>query len=64
MPPGHPEGYQEGVATLYDDIAALIEGGIEGDAPVPGLEAGLEGMWFIDACLQSARAEGRWIMRG
>lgn len=66
IPPGHPEGYLEGFANLYRDTAALIHARLAGrrstDAPflVPGIEDGLAGMRFIDACVRSARAGGAW----
>lgn len=62
IPPGHPEGYLEGFATLYEDAAELISGTGDG-ALLPGIAEGLEGMWFIDACLRSARGGGVWIDR-
>ncbi|MCG7622206.1 Gfo/Idh/MocA family protein [Epibacterium sp. Ofav1-8] len=60
VPPGHPEGYLEGFATLYGDAAELISGRDTG-ALLPGLQDGLDGMWFIAACLESSRAGGRWV---
>ena len=62
VPPGHPEGYLEGFATLYLDIADVLSGAEVG-APLPGLDAGLDGMWFISACQQSAAADSAWILR-
>jgi predicted dehydrogenase len=62
IPPGHPEGYLEGFATLYNDAADLIEGRGDG-ALLPGIDAGLDGMWFIDACVRSSRANGEWVKR-
>ena len=62
VPPGHPEGYLEGFATLYLDIADVLSGKDVG-APLPGLEAGLDGMWFISACQQSAAADAAWVVR-
>jgi len=62
IPPGHPEGYLEGFATLYNDAADLIAGTGDG-ALLPGIAAGMEGMWFIGACIASARADGAWIRR-
>jgi len=62
VPPGHPEGYLEGFANLYADAADLILGLGDG-ALLPGIEAGLDGMWFIDACLRSSAADGAWIAR-
>ncbi|NAZ38024.1 Gfo/Idh/MocA family oxidoreductase [Rubellimicrobium sp. CFH 75288] len=62
VPPGHPEGYLEGFATLYNDAADLIAGTGDG-ALLPGIEAGLEGMWFIGACQRSSAAGGEWVAR-
>jgi predicted dehydrogenase len=61
VPPGHPEGYLEGFATLYGNAAELISGRDTG-ALLPGLQDGLDGMWFIAACLESSRAGGRWVV--
>lgn len=62
VPPGHPEGYLEGFANLYSDVADAIRG--TGDAGlVPGIAAGLEGMWFIRAAQQSSAADGAWVAR-
>ncbi|MBI1418826.1 MAG: gfo/Idh/MocA family oxidoreductase [Limimaricola sp.] len=62
IPPGHPEGYLEGFANIYADAADLIGG--HGDrALLPGIEAGLDGMWFIDACIRSSKADGAWVAR-
>ena len=62
IPPGHPEGYLEGFANLYADAADLIRGTGDG-ALLPGIEAGLDGMWFIRAAQESDAAEGAWIRR-
>ena len=62
IPPGHPEGYLEGFANLYTDAADLILGQGDG-AHLPGIEAGMDGMWFIDACQRSSAADGAWIAR-
>ena len=62
IPPGHPEGYLEGFANLYTDAADLIQGTGDG-ALLPGIDAGLEGIWFIEACLASSKAGGTWVSR-
>ena len=62
IPPGHPEGYLEGFATIYNDAADLIGGKGDG-ALLPGIDAGLQGMWFIDACIRSSRDGGAWVSR-
>ncbi len=62
IPPGHPEGYLEGFANLYSEAADLIAGRTE-TSVLPGLEEGLDGMWFITACLRSAEKDGGWVHR-
>jgi predicted dehydrogenase len=62
IPPGHPEGYLEGFATLYNDAADLIRGTGDGSL-LPGIDAGMEGMWFIRACIESSGANGKWVAR-
>ncbi len=62
IPPGHPEGYLEGFANIYSDAADLISGAADGSL-LPGIEAGLDGMWFIRACIASSKADGSWIKR-
>jgi predicted dehydrogenase len=62
IPPGHPEGYLEGFANIYSDAADLISGASRGEL-LPGIAAGLDGMWFIRACIASTRANGSWIAR-
>lgn len=59
-PPGHPEGYLEGFANLYSDIAAVILGDYSNAARVPGLSDGLSGMAFIAAAKASAAQDGAW----
>ncbi|MTH77067.1 Gfo/Idh/MocA family protein [Paracoccus aestuariivivens] len=59
-PPGHPEGYLEGFANLYKDIAGIIRGDDSLTGRVPGLAAGLSGMAFISAAQASSRRDGAW----
>ncbi|MFV0300594.1 MAG: Gfo/Idh/MocA family protein [Paracoccus sp. (in: a-proteobacteria)] len=59
-PPGHPEGYLEGFANLYSDIAAIIRGDDSHADRVPGLGDGLSGMGFIAAAQASAARDGAW----
>ncbi|MFV1599106.1 MULTISPECIES: Gfo/Idh/MocA family protein [unclassified Phaeobacter] len=62
VPPGHPEGYLEGFATLYTDIAEVIESRTD-NPMLPGLQAGLDGMWFISAAQASSADGGSWVAR-
>ncbi|MEM9795379.1 MAG: Gfo/Idh/MocA family oxidoreductase [Pseudomonadota bacterium] len=64
LPAGHPEGYLEGFANLYAEAADLIEASRLGNRPehlLPGIEAGLDGMRFIDACVRSSAADAAWV---
>ncbi|PHP66344.1 oxidoreductase [Zhengella mangrovi] len=65
IPGGHPEGYLEAFATLYTEAASAIRamrggGGLPADSLLPGVRDGLDGMRFIEACVRSSRANGRW----
>ena len=62
IPPGHPEGYLEGFANLYADAADQISGATD-QTLLPGIQAGLDGMWFISAAQQSSAADGAWVER-
>ena len=57
IPAGHPEGYLEGFANLYNGIADIISGAND-DGSVRGLSAALDGMWFIASCLESSQTDG------
>ncbi|WP_186398090.1 Gfo/Idh/MocA family protein [Stappia sp. P2PMeth1] len=65
VPAGHPEGYLEGFATIYQEAAHAIRAARAGkpagpEVLYPGISDGLAGMAFIDACVRSSRANGRW----
>ena len=69
LPPGHPEGYVEAFATIYNEAAAAIEAFKQGavvapEVDFPGIDDGLEGVAFIDACVRSSKAGGRWLKLG
>lgn len=64
-PGGHPEGYLEGFANLYQDFADILTARQQGQTHelqdwVPGIETGVEGMRFIHAVLTSSQADGVW----
>ncbi|MEP5758855.1 MAG: gfo/Idh/MocA family oxidoreductase, partial [Litoreibacter sp.] len=66
IPGGHPEGYLEGFATIYNDAANAIravQSGASRDEAMgvlPGIAAGRAGMAFINACVTSSAADGAW----
>ena len=66
IPSGHPEGYLEGFANIYAEAARAIIARRDGtplDAAVtfPGLQEGLEGVAFVDACVRSSKRNGAWV---
>lgn len=67
IPPGHPEGYIEGFANIYSDVAELINARLEGREPlppallVPGVLDGVRGMKFIEAAVESSRRGAVWV---
>jgi predicted dehydrogenase len=65
VPAGHPEGYLEAFAVLYREFAdALVEWKKGNPQPLPatlpGIEAGVRGMRFIERVLESNRKES-WV---
>jgi predicted dehydrogenase len=66
IPSGHPEGYLEAFAQLYNDLAEQIVSRREKRAPnplsllVPGVEDGVEGVRFIKTALESSRNGSAW----
>ncbi|MGG7566839.1 Gfo/Idh/MocA family protein [Rhodovulum sp. DZ06] len=65
IPPGHPEGYLEAFANIYAETAAAIRAARDGAAApagvmFPGVADGLMGLRFVEACVASARRDGKW----
>jgi predicted dehydrogenase len=65
VPPGHPEGYLEGFANIYTEVARAIKAARAGKKPAkevtfPGIADGVQGMAFIEACVKSSKANGKW----
>ena len=64
IPPGHPEGYLEGFANIYNEAADLIVAARDGKKPdhlLPTVQDGLEGVAFIDACVRSSKRDAAWV---
>jgi predicted dehydrogenase len=66
VPAGHPEGFLEGFANLYTEIARAIRAARSGAkaepaAVFPTVEDGFAGMEFVEAALASSKAGSRWI---
>jgi len=65
LPGGHPEGYIEAFAVLYREFADGLlawKAGSANPLPVtlPGIEAGVRGMQFIERAIESSRTES-WV---
>jgi predicted dehydrogenase len=67
VPPGHPEGYLEGFANIYTEVARAIRARRDGrkswdkDVQFPGLEDGAKGVAFIEAAVKSSKGNGKWV---
>lgn len=60
LPPGHPEGYLEGFANLYQALADGVPGQADGGW-LPDHSTGVAGLRFISATLASSQADGAWV---
>ena len=65
IPPGHPEGYLEGFANIYSEIAHAIRASRSGTHPdaavlFPTIHDGVKGLAFIEAAVASSEKAGRW----
>src|SRR6266513_2546909 len=67
IPAGHPEGYLEGFANLYRDLAEQIRARRGKRAPdpqallVPTVDDGARGVKFIAAAVESHAKNGAWV---
>jgi predicted dehydrogenase len=66
VPPGHPEGYLEGFANIYSDVALAIKAARSGEGPpegvmFPTIADGMKGLAFIEAAVKSSKANGAWV---
>lgn len=66
IPPGHPEGYLEGFANIYAEVARAIRARRAGEAAdpavlFPGLDEGAAGVAFVEAAVRSSSRGGKWV---
>jgi predicted dehydrogenase len=66
VPPGHPEGYLEGFANIYTEVAAAIRAArrkkkLDPAVTFPTVEDGVRGLAFIEAAVKSSAKDGRWV---
>jgi len=66
-PSGHPEGYYEAFANVYTSFASALLKKMSGevlkgeDLDFPNAEAGVDGVKFINACVNSSKAGAIWV---
>jgi predicted dehydrogenase len=61
LPPGHPEGFFDAMGNLYRGVARAINGQPYDVGAFPGIDAGVRGMRFVEAVLQSSRNGNIWV---
>ncbi len=66
LPSGHPEGWFEAMGNLYRSFAECIiakeNGTFTADMiDYPTIEEGVEGLAFVEACLESSRNGNIWV---
>jgi predicted dehydrogenase len=65
-PPGHPEGYLEGFANIYSEMALAIRAQAAGqpippEVVFPTVQDGLAGVAFVYACVRSSQRNAAWV---
>ena len=67
IPSGHPEGYYEAFANLYSTYIAALSKKLRGeplspaDLDFPGLDEGIQGVCFIEKCVESSAKGAVWV---
>lgn len=63
IPAGHQEGIYEAFANIYKSFttALSIENFDENNAEYPTSEMGLEGVKYVEACLESSKEDSTWV---
>ncbi|MEJ5081490.1 Gfo/Idh/MocA family protein [Ochrobactrum sp. MYb379] len=66
VPPGHPEGFMEAFGNIYKSAANAIRSHQQrksdpSNIAYPTIEDGLNGLYFIDACIRSNEAANGWV---
>ena len=58
LPPGHPEGFLEAFANVYAEFYGALSGSA---GEFPGVQAGAEGVRFVERVVESSRLGGVWV---
>lgn len=64
IPSGHPEGYLEAFAVLYQNFIADIRRCAQGETPTrdyPTVDDGVRGLRFVAGAVQSSKLGAQWV---
>ncbi len=67
LPSGHPEGYFEGFANIYSTFITALGKKLRGEAPsaddldFPGVDEGVQGVKYIEKCVESSAKGAIWV---
>ena len=66
VPPGHPEGYLEGFANIYSEVAKALRAARDGskrdpEVIFPTVEDGLSGVAFVETAVRSSAKGAVWV---
>ena len=67
LPAGHPEGFFEAFANIYNEFASAVAAKMDGTEYAglfPTEETGVRGMNFIASVVSSAKQNGAWVELG
>jgi predicted dehydrogenase len=67
LPSGHPEGYFEGFANIYSTFITALAKKLRGEAltaddlDFPGVDEGVQGVKYIEKCVESSAKGSIWV---
>lgn len=67
LPGGHPEGFFEAFANIYSNFLAALTDKKQGNKvdpeeyDYPDVSAGVQGVRFIETCLESSKRNSKWV---
>jgi len=67
LPAGHPEGFYEAFSNIYSNFLSALQDRKRGEIvdpenyDYPDVAAGLQGVKFIETCLESSKRNGKWV---
>ena len=67
LPAGHPEGFYEAFSNIYSNFLSALQDRKTGEIvdpenyDYPDVTAGLQGVKFIETCLESSKRNGKWV---